>query len=71
MEDDIREINGEALHWRINEATMIIQWLSSISDDISNNMPAESEIFEILGAAHKFLNPRKEYKDSVTIEIKK
>ena len=71
MEDDIREINGEALHWRINEATMIIQWLSSISDDISSNMPEESEIFEILGAANKFLNPRKEYKDSVTIEIKK
>ena len=71
MEDDIREINGEALHWRINEATMIIQWLSSISDDIINNMPVESEIFEILGAANKFLNPRKEYVDSVTIEIKK
>ena len=71
MEADIREINGEALHWRVNEATMIIQWLSSISDDISNNMPAESEIFEILGAANKFLNPRKEYVDSVTIEIKK
>jgi len=71
MEDDIREINGEALHWKINEATMIIQWLSSISDDISNNMPEESEIFEILGAANKFLNPRIEYMDSVEIEIKK
>ena len=71
MEDDIREINSESLYWRVNEATVILQWLSSISDDISSNMPAESEIFEILGAANKFLNPRKEYVDSVTIEIKK
>ena len=71
MEDDIREINSESLHWRVNEATVILQWLSSISDDISSNMPAESEIFEILGAAHKFLNPRKEYVDSITIEIEK
>ena len=71
MEDDIREINSESLHWRVNEATVILQWLSSISDDISSNMPAESEIFEILGATNKFLNPRKEYVDSITIEIEK
>jgi len=70
MEDNIKEINGEALHWRINEATMIIQWLISISDDITSNMPVESEIFEILGASNKFLNPRREYEDSITIEIK-
>ena len=71
MEDDIREINGNALHWKINEATIILQWLISIKDDIARHMPEESEIFELLGSANLWLNPRKEYQESITIEVKK
>ena len=70
MNDDIHEINGKALHWKINEATMILEWLSSIREEIAEHMPVESEIFEILGATSVFLNPRKEYVDSITIESK-
>jgi|TARA_R110002020_G_scaffold141841_1_gene313605 hypothetical protein len=70
MNDDIHEINGKALHWKINEATMILEWLSSIREEVTEHMPAESEIFEILGATSLFLNPRKEYADSITIENK-
>ena len=70
MNDDIHEINGKALHWKINEATIILEWLSSIREEITDNMPVESEIFEILGATNIFLNPRKEYADSITIKNK-
>ena len=49
---------------------MILEWLSSIREEIADNMPVESEIFEILGATSAFLNPRKEYVDSITIESK-
>ena len=55
---------------RNNEATMILEWLSSIREEVTEHMPAESEIFEILGATSLFLNPRKEYADSITIENK-
>jgi|14BtaG_2_1085337.scaffolds.fasta_scaffold07256_4 hypothetical protein len=69
MEDDIREINGKALHWKINEATIIFQWLMSIREDINKNMPEESEIFELLGSVNTWLNPRREYRESVTLNI--
>ena len=68
MEDDIDKINSKPLYWRVNEATVILEWLSSISNDITEHMPVESEIFEILGATKRFLNPRKEYVDSITIK---
>tara|TARA_R110002096_G_scaffold248679_1_gene441073 strand:+ start:2964 stop:3179 length:216 start_codon:yes stop_codon:yes gene_type:complete len=71
MEDDIREIGGEALHWRINQATMILQWLTSLDEKIIEDISEYDEISEILSAAKKFLNPRKVYSDSVTIEINK
>lgn len=70
MEDDIREINSKPLYWRVNEATVILQWLSSIDNDIKEHMPETSEIFEILAATNRFLNPRKEYVDSITLEVK-
>ena len=70
MEDDIREINGKALHWKINEATMILQWLTSLDEKIIKNISKYDEIAEILVAAKQFLNPRKEYADSITIENK-
>ena len=70
MNDDIREINGKALHWKINEATMILQWLTSLDEKIIKNISKYDEIAEILVAAKQFLNPRKEYADSITIENK-
>ena len=70
MNDDIREINGKALHWKINEATMILQWLTSLDEKIIKNISKHDEIAEILVAAKQFLNPRKEYADSITIENK-
>ena len=70
MDDDIREINGKALHWKINEATMILQWLTSLDEKIIKNISKYDEIAEILVAAKQFLNPRKEYADSITIENK-
>tara|TARA_Y100001951_G_C11080461_1_gene151036 strand:+ start:49 stop:264 length:216 start_codon:yes stop_codon:yes gene_type:complete len=70
MNDDIREINGKALHWKINEATMILQWLTSLDEKIIKNISKYDEIAEILVAAKQFLNPRKEYTDSITIENK-
>ena len=70
MDDDIREINGKALHWKINEATMILQWLTSLDEKIIKNISKHDEIAEILVASKQFLNPRKEYADSITIENK-
>ena len=70
MDDDIREINGKALHWKINEATMILQWLTSLDEKIIKNISKYDEIAEILVASKQFLNPRKEYADSITIENK-
>ena len=70
MNDDIHEINGKALHWKINEATMILQWLTSLDETIIKDISKYEEISEILIAAQQFLNPRKEYVDSITIENK-
>ena len=70
MNDDIHEINGKALHWKINEATMILQWLTSLDEEIIKDISEYEEISEILIAAQQFLNPRKEYVDSITIETK-
>ena len=70
MDDDIREINGKALHWKINEATMILQWLTSLDEEIIKDISKYEEIAEILVASKQFLNPRKEYADSITIENK-
>ena len=70
MNDDIHEINGKALHWKINEATMILQWLTSLDEKIIKNISKYDEIAEILVASKQFLNPRKEYADSITIENK-
>ena len=70
MDDDIREINGKALHWKINEATMILQWLTSLDEKIIKNISKYDEIAEKLVASKQFLNPRKEYADSITIENK-
>ena len=70
MNDDIHEINGKALHWKINEATMILQWLTSLDETIIKDISKYEEISEILVASKQFLNPRKEYADSITIENK-
>ena len=70
MNDDIHEINGKALHWKINEATMILQWLTSLDEKIIKDISKYEEISEILVASKQFLNPRKEYADSITIENK-
>ena len=70
MNDDIHEINGKALHWKINKATMILQWLTSLDETIIKDISKYEEISEILVAAQQFLNPRKEYVDSITIENK-
>ena len=70
MNDDIHEINGKALHWKINEATMILQWLTSLDETIIKDISKYEEISEILVAAQQFRNPRKEYVDSITIENK-
>ena len=70
MNNDIHEINGKALHWKINEATMILQWLTSLDEAIIKDISKYEEISEILVASKQFLNPRKEYADSITIENK-
>ena len=70
MNDDIHEISGKALHWKINEATMILQWLTSLDETIIKDISKYEEISEILVSAQQFLNPRKEYVDSITIENK-
>jgi hypothetical protein len=57
----------QSLEWKVRDAMMICQWLTSLSDEIMNDMNKHPEMVQILEAARKFVNPPFERIDSVEI----